>query len=117
MATAPASLEIEERHIKTPVPPECIDAAQTAETGFKTKWARGLISPIEWHLKENEDKQSTGNRDAYLAPVDTYTVFLLRRQLDGSFASLFINCQNRQAYVSLRGGLADITDWYGPFNF
>ena len=36
-------------------------------------------------------------------------------QMDGTARSLFVNCETRQAYVSKRGGVIDITYWYGPF--
>ena len=36
-------------------------------------------------------------------------------QMDGTARSLYVNCKTRQAYVSKRGGVIDITYWYGPF--
>lgn len=36
-------------------------------------------------------------------------------QMDGTARSLYVNCETRQAYVSKRGGVIDITYWYGPF--
>ena len=35
--------------------------------------------------------------------------------MDGTRRSLFVNCETRQAYVSKRGGVIDITYWYGPY--
>ena len=53
--------------------------------------------------------------DMPLVPLGSHPTGLLAPQLDGTFRSLFVNCETRQAYVSKRGGVIDITYWYGPF--
>ena len=50
-----------------------------------------------------------------LVPYGSHPAGDARAQLDGTFRALFVNCETRQAYVSKRGGVIDITYWYGPF--
>lgn len=50
-----------------------------------------------------------------LIPAGSHPAGARVRQLDGTFRSLFVNCETRQAYVAKRGGVIDITYWYGPF--
>jgi len=35
--------------------------------------------------------------------------------MDGTRRRLFVDCVTRQAYVSQRGGVIDVTYWYGPY--
>ena len=50
-----------------------------------------------------------------LRPAGSHPADIPTRQLDGTFRALFVNCETRQAYVSKRGAVIDITYWYGPF--
>jgi hypothetical protein len=50
-----------------------------------------------------------------LRPDGSHPADIPTRQLDGTFRALFVNCETRQAYVSKRGAVIDITYWYGPF--
>ena len=50
-----------------------------------------------------------------LVPLGSHPADTPSRQLDGTFRALFVNCETRQAYVSKRGAVIDITYWYGPF--
>lgn len=56
-----------------------------------------------------------GQSTAALAPLGSHPADTPSRQLDGTFRALFVNCETRQAYVSKRGAVIDITYWYGPF--
>lgn len=53
--------------------------------------------------------------DIPLVPFGSHPADVPARQLDGTLRALFVNCETRQAYVSKRGGVIDITYWYGPF--
>lgn len=50
-----------------------------------------------------------------LVPLGSHAASPASLQMDGTLRTLFINCETRQAYVSKRGGVIDITYWYGPF--
>lgn len=50
-----------------------------------------------------------------LAPLGSHPAGIGRAQLDGTYRSLFVDCETRQAYVSKRGGVVDVTYWFGPF--
>lgn len=50
-----------------------------------------------------------------LAPLGSHPAGAPRRGLDGTFRALFVDCDTRLAYVARRGGVADITYWFGPF--
>lgn len=50
-----------------------------------------------------------------LIPFGGYRASAPVPQMDGTARSLYVNCETRQAYVSKRGGVIDITYWYGPF--
>lgn len=56
-----------------------------------------------------------GHSNGALRPAGSHPVDIPTRQLDGTFRALFVNCETRQAYVSKRGAVIDITYWYGPF--
>jgi hypothetical protein len=55
-------------------------------------------------------------RSVYLVPLGSHPVERMARQLDGSFHSVFVNCQTRLAYIAKRGGVIDSIYWFGPFN-
>ena len=65
-------------------------------------------------LNTNTDPKQ-GHSKGLLIPLGSHPTGLLTPQLDGTYRSLFVNCETRQAYVSKRGGVIDITYWYGPF--
>lgn len=50
-----------------------------------------------------------------LMPIGSHPAGAARQQMDNTSRRLFVNCETRQAYVSKRGGVTDITYWYGPF--
>lgn len=56
-----------------------------------------------------------GHTKGPLVPIGSHPAHTPSRQLDGTFRALFVNCETRQAYVSKRGAVIDITYWYGPF--
>lgn len=56
-----------------------------------------------------------GQSKAPLIPIGSHPANTPSRQLDGTFRALYVNCETRQAYVSKRGAVIDITYWYGPF--
>lgn len=56
-----------------------------------------------------------GQSKGALIPLGSHPADTPSRQLDGTFRALFVNCETRQAYVSKRGAVIDITYWYGPF--
>jgi len=56
-----------------------------------------------------------GQSKGALIPLGSHPADAPSRQLDGTFRALFVNCETRQAYVSKRGAVIDITYWYGPF--
>ena len=67
-------------------------------------------------LNTNTDpKHGHAKRQGPLVPAGSHPADMPRRQLDGTFRALFVNCETRQAYVSKRGAVIDITYWYGPF--
>jgi len=49
-------------------------------------------------------------------PLGSYPAGRMERQLDGTFHTLFVNCETRLAYIAKRGGVIDITYWFGPFD-
>jgi len=55
-------------------------------------------------------------RSVYLVPLGSHPVERMARQLDGSFHSVFVNCQTRLAYIAKRGGVIDSIYWFGPFD-
>ena len=55
-------------------------------------------------------------RSVYLVPLGSHPVARMVRQLDGSFHSVFVNCQTRLAYIAKRGGVIDSIYWFGPFD-
>ena len=55
-------------------------------------------------------------RSVYLVPLGSHPVERMARQMDGSFHSVFVNCQTRLAYIAKRGGVIDSIYWFGPFN-
>ena len=55
-------------------------------------------------------------RSVYLVPLGSHPVERMARQLDGSFHSVFVNCQTRLAYIAKRGGVSDSIYWFGPFD-
>lgn len=59
--------------------------------------------------------QVRASPDKPLVPYGSHMAVPRSPQLDGTFRSLFVNCETRQAYVAKRGGVIDITYWYGPF--
>jgi len=56
-----------------------------------------------------------GQSKGALIPLGSHPADMPIRQLDGTFRALFVNCETRQAYISKRGAVIDITYWYGPF--
>jgi hypothetical protein len=58
----------------------------------------------------------TAPRSVYLVPLGSHPVERMARQLDGSFHSVFVNCQTRLAYIAKRGGVIDSIYWFGPFD-
>lgn len=50
-----------------------------------------------------------------LVPIGSHPAGQAQLQMDGTSRGLFVNCETRQAYVAKRGGVIDITYWYGPF--
>jgi hypothetical protein len=55
-------------------------------------------------------------RSVYLVPLGSHPVERMARQMDGSFHSVFVNCQTRLAYIAKRGGVIDGIYWFGPFD-
>jgi len=49
-------------------------------------------------------------------PLGSHPVDRMARQLDGTFHSVFVNCQTRLAYIAKRGGVIDSIYWFGPFD-
>ena len=78
--------------------------ARDAEGGFKL--AGMLITHTD---------PTPGHSTEALRPTGSHPADIPSRQLDGTFRALFVNCETRQAYVSKRGAVIDITYWYGPF--
>lgn len=56
------------------------------------------------------------NPDAVQVPLGSHPAERMARQPDGTFHSLFVNCETRQAYIAKRGGVIDISYWFGPFD-
>lgn len=52
-----------------------------------------------------------------LAPIGSHPAGPSSQQMDGTWRTLFVDCEKHQAYVSKRGGVIDITYWYGPYAF
>ena len=78
--------------------------ARDGEGGFKLA---GMLN-TNTHPKPGQSKDP-------LIPIGSHPANTPSRQLDGTFRALFVNCETRQAYVSKRGAVIDITYWYGPF--
>lgn len=78
--------------------------ARDTEGGFKLA---GMLN-TNTHSKPGHSK-------GLLIPAGSHPAVMPSRQLDGTFRALFVNCETRQAYVSKRGAVIDITYWYGPF--
>lgn len=55
-------------------------------------------------------------RSVYLVPLGSHPVERMARQMDGSFHSVFVNCQTRLAYIAKRGSVSDSIYWFGPFD-
>ena len=84
-------------------------AARAAGGGFKLIGmpnARTTVAPGAGQAKPGSN---------FLAPLGSHLAGLPLRQLDGTFHSLFVQCETRHAYIAKRGGVIDITYWYGPF--
>lgn len=52
----------------------------------------------------------------FLGPEKTYPVFLMRKQLDNTFASLFVDCEAKIVYLAIFGGFSEGQYWFGPFD-
>jgi len=81
-----------------------------AEGGFKLT---GMLNTNTY--PRPGQSQVRASPDAPLVPYGSHPAGARSPQLDGTFRSLFVNCETRQAYVAKRGGVIDITYWYGPF--
>lgn len=115
-ASKPDPIELTYRFSKSVIPPSCESLAVEAENKFNAKWVAHLLSPAETILIEPTEHPTEKDR-RYLAPVGTEVVFYSQPQLSGQFASLFLDCKRRQAYVLARGGIRDVSTWHGPFKF
>jgi hypothetical protein len=117
-------IKVESRYSPSPYPDSCAELANLATVNYTSKWESGLGDPAEYihvnaaeEAKEIEKFKATGQvrLGKYLAPVKSHTVFRERTNLVGHSASLFVNCKERLAYVSIRGGLHDGIRWFGPY--
>lgn len=109
-------IPIEYRFTFAPISQDCEDKAKTAVELFNRKWVAHLFVPAKTVLVKSGDERAEKEKE-YLAPVGSQMVFLEQRQLTGQFATLFINCDKKLAYVLARGGVVDAQTWYGPFKF
>jgi len=100
---------------KTP-PSEACDsligqaAQRDAKGGFKLA---GMLNTNTYPGPGQSQVRAAPNSP--LVPYGSHPAGARSPQLDGTLRSLFVNCETRQAYVSKRGGVIDITYWYGPF--
>lgn len=99
----------------TPRNPACDSLIEQAverdvKGGFKLV---GMLNTNTYPKPGKSQVRETPNH--VLIPYGSHPAGPLIRQLDGTFRSLYVNCETRQAYVSKRGGVIDITYWYGPF--
>lgn len=79
---------------------------------------RGAFRPAATNIAEvvrPTGAAAHSHTPASLVPVGSYRAGATRRELDGTFHSLFVDCGARRAWVSRRGGVADLTYWFGPF--
>lgn len=56
------------------------------------------------------------NPSVIQVPLGSHPAGRMARQPDGTFHSLFVNCDTHQAYIAKRGGVIDISYWFGPFD-
>lgn len=85
-------------------------AARDAQGGFKLV---GMLNTNTYPKPGASQVRATPH--ILLVPYGSHPAGAASPQLDGTYRSLFVNCETRQAYVSKRGGVIDITYWYGPF--
>lgn len=50
-----------------------------------------------------------------LTPVGSHPAGAPMLRMDGTRNFLYVNCEAREAYIAQRGGVIDITYWFGPF--
>lgn len=112
--TKPIALEL--RYASDVMPMTCVAQKEIAEKNFREKWSAHLFDPAETTVvKSDAERSKTGT--AKLAPVGSYPIVLGEWTLTNQMASVFINCEKREAYVQARGGFSDQKNWYGPFRF
>ena len=107
-------LQVELRYKIDSAPPACASLAEQARAKWNEKWNALLVNPIESTVVETDKTPPPPSQNQFYAPVGSSTIFLFSPQLTGSFASLFINCESKEVYASLRG-YGDVLSWYGPF--
>ena len=86
-------------------------AARDAANGFDT-----LGRQIEQvHAAPTNGITHDPARSRRLVPAGASPAGQPWRRMDGTIQSLYVDCAARKAYVSRRGGIADVTYWFGPF--
>lgn len=76
-----------------------------------------LVQERTTRLVSPDSSQSNGQKSnvAYEAPVGSEVASLMESRLDGRYSSVFVNCTTDEAFVAVRGGFVDATQWFGPF--
>lgn len=54
--------------------------------------------------------------EEFVGPERSYPVFLMQKQLDNTFTSLFVDCERKVVYMASFGGFSEGQSWFGPFN-
>lgn len=110
-------LLVERRYENRPIPSECIEEQKKARA-FLLSAKEMNLRPVTSELvpdKESDKQESDGVVNSYyLAPVGFHVAALMERDMQGNFRSIFVDCQTGEKYLSLRGGIADQTRWFGP---
>ncbi|WP_184236719.1 hypothetical protein [Massilia timonae] len=111
------NLLVERRYEYRPVPSDCVEEQKKARD-FLLSVKEVNLQPIASELvpdKESDKTESDGViKSYYLAPVGFHAAALMERDMQGNFRSIFVDCQTGEKYISLRGGVADQTRWFGP---
>lgn len=98
-------------------PPDAACAALIEEAAARD--LHGAFRPAAARLVEPEPRPSGAAAPpatpGRLVPAGSHPARTMQRALDGTFHSLFVDCAARRAWVSRRGGVADLTYWFGPF--
>lgn len=121
---SPLPLKIETRYSPQTIPSSCTGIVAKAEEKYRENWKFGFDDPVDWvqvdlehELRVREEEKRNGNVTArFLAPVGSQVVFLMQPSGYGTYASMFVNCETSQAYISLRGGYVDHDRWTGPYD-